>query len=63
MSVRCEKCGADISWENEDHDNCETVQLAIHLAEQVQSYAETESGSLWALEETAKSLLRAVGRG
>lgn len=33
MSVQCEKCGADISYESEVHPNCNTVQkLRAELA-------------------------------
>ena len=28
MSIKCEKCGADISFEDEEHPNCNTV---VHL--------------------------------
>ena len=31
MSVACGKCGADISWENEWHPNCDRV-VALQAA-------------------------------
>ena len=32
MSVTCDKCGADISFESEHHTNCEVVaELLAHL--------------------------------
>ena len=50
MSVICEKCGADISFENEHHLNCETVSALVDC---LKKFA-MEADSMLALNDDQK---------
>ena len=50
MSVTCAKCGADISFEGEEHTNCETVATLVDC---LKNFA-VEADSMWSLENHQK---------